>query len=163
MQQVAQLVERPIEVVEYQQHSLECNRCGQTHTLLMAPNHRPWSRLGSELTSPTRARWATTDICPTRNFQVLLRELGDIDIGVGTLQATNARMAMAVEDSVKQLREWVKQQSSCTCRRIALASAGSERVAVGNNWAGVLREFAGESTLSRNTRPVSCWRHTVSC
>jgi len=65
----------------------------------------------------------------------------------GTLQATNARMAMVVEDSIEQLREWVKQQSSCTCRRIALASAGSERVAVGNNWAGVL--------------PVSCWRHTV--
>jgi len=42
--------------------------------------------------------------------QELLRELGDIDIGVGTLQATNARMAMAVEESVKQLREWVKQQ-----------------------------------------------------
>lgn len=28
-----------------------------------------------------------------------MRELGDIDIGVGTLQATNARMAMVVEDS----------------------------------------------------------------
>jgi len=39
-------------------------------------------------------------------------ELGDIDIGVGTLQATNARMAMVVEDSIEQLREWVKQQSS---------------------------------------------------
>jgi len=74
-------------------------------------------------------------------------ELGDIDIGVGTLQATNARMAMVVEDSIEQLREWVKQQSSCTCRRIALASAGSES-GCGNNWAGVL--------------PVSCWRHTVS-
>lgn len=99
VQQVAQLVERPIEVVEYQRHSCECNRCGQTHTLLMAPNHRPWSRLGSEFTSPTRARWATTDICLTSKLQELMRELGDIDIGVGTLQATNARMAMVVEDS----------------------------------------------------------------
>jgi len=36
-------------------------------------------------------------------------------------------MAMVVEDSIEQLREWVKQQSSCTCRRIALASAGSEK------------------------------------
>lgn len=42
--------------------------------------------------------------------QELLRELGDIDIGVGTLQATNARMAEAVEGSVDQLREWVKKQ-----------------------------------------------------
>ena len=54
---------------------------------------------GSEFTSPTRARWATTDICPTSKLQELMRELGDIDIGVGTLQATNARMAMVVEDS----------------------------------------------------------------
>jgi len=48
VQQVAQLVERPIEVVEYQRLSFECNRCGQTHSS-MAPNHRPWSRLGVSL------------------------------------------------------------------------------------------------------------------
>lgn len=42
--------------------------------------------------------------------QELLHELADIDIGVGTLQATNARMAEAVEGSVDQLREWVKHQ-----------------------------------------------------
>jgi len=51
---------------------------------------------------------------------------------------------MVVEDSIEQLRG--VKQPSCTCRRIALASAGSERVAVGNNWAGVL--------------PVSCWRRS---
>ena len=45
-----------------------------------------------------------------RSSQVLLRELGDIDIGVGTLQATNHRMAEAVKESVGSLREWVKQQ-----------------------------------------------------
>jgi len=32
VQQVAQLVERPIEVVEYQRHSCECSDCGQIHT-----------------------------------------------------------------------------------------------------------------------------------
>ena len=36
---------------------------------------------------------------PYEKQQELLRELGNIDIGVGTLQATNARTAMAVEDS----------------------------------------------------------------
>ena len=63
---------------------------------------------------------------PYEKQQELLRELGNIDIGVGTLQATNARTAMAVEDSVEQLREWVKQQSSCACGRIAVACAGAE-------------------------------------
>ncbi len=42
--------------------------------------------------------------------QELLRELGDIEVGVGTLQATNERLAKAVKGSVDQLREWVKQQ-----------------------------------------------------
>ena len=32
VQQVAQLVKRPIEIVEYQQHSCECRHCGQIHT-----------------------------------------------------------------------------------------------------------------------------------
>ncbi len=42
--------------------------------------------------------------------QQLLREIGDIDIGVGTLQATNTRVFEAVNPSVSELREWVKQQ-----------------------------------------------------
>jgi len=82
----------------------------------MAPNHRPWSRL--EFTSPTRALGNYGHLSYEKQ-QELMPELGDIDIGV-FLQATNARMAMVVEDSIEQLRE-VKQQSSCTCRRIALA------------------------------------------
>jgi transposase len=43
--------------------------------------------------------------------QELLRELGGIDVGVGTLQATNARVYEAIVPSVSQLREWVQQQS----------------------------------------------------
>jgi transposase len=35
--------------------------------------------------------------------QELLRELGNIEIGVGTLACTNARMASAVKGSVDQL------------------------------------------------------------
>ena len=48
---------------------------------------------------------------PYEKQQELLRELGDIDIGVGTLQATNARVYEAILPSVSQLREWVQQQS----------------------------------------------------
>jgi transposase len=42
--------------------------------------------------------------------QELRRELGNIEIGVGTLACTNARMASAVKGSVDQLREWVRLQ-----------------------------------------------------
>jgi len=52
----------------------------------------------------------TTGICLTRNFQFLRWEIGNIDIGVGTLQATNNRVFEAINKSVSQLREWVKQQ-----------------------------------------------------
>lgn len=42
--------------------------------------------------------------------QELLREFGDIDIGVGTLQATNTRVYEAIYPSVTTLREWVQMQ-----------------------------------------------------
>lgn len=47
---------------------------------------------------------------PYEKQQELLWELGDIDIGVGTLQTTNSRVYEAIEPSVSQLREWVQQQ-----------------------------------------------------
>jgi len=46
--------------------------------------------------------------------QELLQELGNIDIGVGTLQATNSRMFEAINPSVNQLREWVQMQPTST-------------------------------------------------
>ncbi|NEO91190.1 MAG: transposase [Moorea sp. SIO3G5] len=52
----------------------------------------------------------TTGIFPIELQQELLRELGGIEVGVGTLVATNARMAEAVKGSVDSLREWVKGQ-----------------------------------------------------
>ncbi len=42
--------------------------------------------------------------------QELLRELGDINIGVGTLQAANQRVFEAVHPAVNELRDWVQQQ-----------------------------------------------------
>jgi len=49
----------------------------------------------------------------TRKQQELLWELGDINIGVGTLQATNTRVYEAVEPTVTKLREWVQDQPTC--------------------------------------------------
>jgi len=49
-------------------------------------------------------------ICTCVKQQELLWELGDIDIGVGTLQATNTRVYEAVEPAVTSLRQWVQHQ-----------------------------------------------------
>ena len=49
VQQVAQLVERPIEVVEYQQHTCECAHCGQIHTAPWPESIVPGQDLGVSL------------------------------------------------------------------------------------------------------------------
>ncbi len=108
-QQVVQLVERPLEIVEYQRQTCQCVHCGQTHTAAWSENIMP----GQDLSVGLQALLVWLGNYGHLSYekqQELLRELGDIDIGVGTLQATNARMAQAVEGSVKSLREWVKQQ-----------------------------------------------------
>ena len=76
--------------------------------------------------------------CRMRNSQVLLRELGDIDIGVGTLQATNSRMALAVEGCVQSCALVGQATTPGACGRIALAGTGAERMAVGKCRAKVL-------------------------
>jgi transposase len=48
--------------------------------------------------------------------QELLRELGGIEIGIGTLQATNARVANAVKPAVKDLWQWAPLQACRPCR-----------------------------------------------
>jgi len=72
------MVERPIEVVEYQRLSFECNRCGQTHTAAwpqtIVPGqdlgvYKPYTRVGQLRTSVLRETTRTN------------AELGDIDIG----------------------------------------------------------------------------------
>lgn len=40
----------------------------------------------------------------------MIWELGQLDIGVGTLQATNSRMAEGVATPVESLWEWAQQQ-----------------------------------------------------
>jgi transposase len=49
LQQVAQLVERPIEIVEYQQHSCECRDCGQIHRAAWPESIVPGQDLGVSL------------------------------------------------------------------------------------------------------------------
>ena len=47
--------------------------------------------------------------------QELLWELGQIQVGVGTLQATNERIADGVAKSVEQLWQWAQQQPNSAC------------------------------------------------
>ncbi len=49
VQQVAQLVERPIEIVEYQQQSCQCADCGQVHTAAWPESIVPGQDLGVSL------------------------------------------------------------------------------------------------------------------
>jgi transposase len=45
---------------------------------------------------------------PYEKQQEMLWELGQIEVGVGTLVATNERVEQAIESSVAQLRDWVQ-------------------------------------------------------
>lgn len=109
-QQVAQLVAHPIEVVEYQRHTCKCAGCGQLHTVDWPKGIVPGQDLSVGLQS--LLVWlGNYGHLSYEKQQELLRELGGIEVGVGTLAATNARMANAVKGSVDKLREWVKRQS----------------------------------------------------
>ena len=109
VQQVAQLVERPIEVVEYQQQSCQCVDCGQVHIAAWPQSIVPGQDLGVSLQA--LLVWlGNYGHLSYEKQQELLRELGDIDIGVGTLQETNTRVYEAIEPTVSELQEWVQQQ-----------------------------------------------------
>lgn len=109
VQQVAQLVECPIEIVEYQRHSCQCAHCGKVHTAAWPDQIVPGQDLGVSLQA--LLVWlGNYGHLSYEKQQELLWELGNIEIGVGTLQTTNTRVYEAVEPSVSQLREWVQQQ-----------------------------------------------------
>ena len=108
--QVARLVERPIEVVEYQRHSCQCARCGQVVAASWAEDVVP----GQDLSIGLQALLVWLGNYGHLSYekqQELLWELGQVEIGLGTLQATNSRMATAAADSVESLWEWAQQQA----------------------------------------------------
>lgn len=55
--------------------------------------------------------------------QELVWELGAIEIGTGTLQKTNQRIAEAVEPAINALWEWATQQSNVHVDETAAALA----------------------------------------
>lgn len=109
VQQVAQLVAKPIEIVEYHLCSCQCANC----KVKVSP---PWpdeiiesQDLGVRLQA--FIGWlGNYGHMPYAKIRELLYELGEIDIGEGTLVATNQRVATSVKTPFKQLGEWVKTE-----------------------------------------------------
>jgi transposase len=107
-QQVAQLVERPIEIVEYQRYTCICSECGETQAAEWSSEMVPGQDIGIRLQA--FLGWINNyGHLSYEKQQELLWSLGEIEIGVGTLVATNERIDGAVAQSIDLLKEWIKQ------------------------------------------------------
>ncbi len=106
-QQVAQLVDQPIEVVEYHRYHCQCANCGQVTKANWSPQMIPGQDLGVKLQA--FLGWlGNYGHLPYEKQQELLWELGQIEIGLGTIVATNQRVETAINPYVEQLSQWVK-------------------------------------------------------
>jgi transposase len=106
---VAQLVERPIEIVEYKQECGYCKDCGSKVLAVLPKEMIAGQDLGVGLQA--MLGWMSHyGHLSYRKQQEWLKEIGGIEVGVGTLQATTARLVKAVEPSINELKEWVKKQ-----------------------------------------------------
>ncbi|MEA5564368.1 IS66 family transposase [Anabaena sp. UHCC 0399] len=107
-QAVAQLVACPIEVVEYQRHTCVCECCGNVQAAQWSQDIIPGQDLGTSLQA--FLGWANNYAhMPYEKQQEMLWELGHIEIGLGTLVTTNERIQKAIEPSISELSNWVKQ------------------------------------------------------
>jgi transposase len=105
-QQVAQLVAKPIEIVEYQRHHIRCACCQKVTKADWSPEIIPGQDLAIRLQG--LLGWlGNYGHLPYEKQQEFLWELGDIKIGVGTLVKTNQRISGAIKKSVSELKNWV--------------------------------------------------------
>ena len=105
-QQVAQLVAKPIEIVEYQRHHIRCDCCQKVSIANWSPEIIPGQDLGIKLQG--LLGWlGNYGHLPYEKQQELLWELGEVKIGVGTLVKTNQRISQGSKKSVTELRNWV--------------------------------------------------------
>ena len=106
-QQVAQLVDKPIEVVEYHRYHCQCSECGTMTAADWEPKMIPGQDLGVKLQA--FLGWlGNYGHLPYEKQQEMLWELGEIEIGLGTLVTTNQRVEKAINPSVEQLSKWLK-------------------------------------------------------
>ncbi len=108
-QQVACLVAKPIEVVEYQTQSCKCLECGGVVQGPLPEGIVPGQDLNINLQA--LLVWlGNYGHLSYEKQQELVRELGAIEIGTGTLQKTNQRVAESVEPAINDLWEWAKHR-----------------------------------------------------
>jgi transposase len=114
-QQVVCLAALPIEVVEYQRVKCQCNECGAM--VMGAPASGIVPGLDLSIDLQALLSWlGNYGHISYEKQQEFLRELGGIEIGIGTLQATNARVADAVKPAVEELWKWAPLQAFRPCR-----------------------------------------------
>lgn len=105
---VAVLVERPIEIVEYQRHHSRCECCEEITIPQWSNQIVPGQDLGIKLQG--LLGWlGNYGHLPYAKQQELLWELGEIEVGVGTLVACNQRLSEAIKPSISELSEWINQ------------------------------------------------------
>ena len=106
--QVAQLVAKPIEIVCYEQYSCQC-ACGVELTGQWPSDVVPTQDLsiGVQSLLGWLGNYGHLSYGKQQDF---LKELGDIEIGLGTLHATNERVANAVIQPVDKLWQWARAQ-----------------------------------------------------
>jgi len=109
IQQVAQLVANPIEIVEYHRYHYKCTHCGRSGVADWSDQMIPGQDLGVRLQALIGWLGNYTHM-PYTKIRELLFELGQIDIGEGTLVATNQRVAQSIEAPVEALGDWVKNE-----------------------------------------------------
>ena len=109
IKQVAQFVANPIEVVEYHRVHKKCNHCGIVNAANWSDEIIPGQDLGVRLQA--LIGWLGNYAhMPYTKIRELIQELGQIDIGEGTLVKTNQRVAQAIERPVEELENWVKTE-----------------------------------------------------
>jgi transposase len=104
--QVAQLNERPIEVVEYEQASCACRDCGALVEATMPLDVIPGQDLGVSLQAMLVWLGEYGHLSYEKQ-QEWLWEIGRIKIGIGTLCATTGRVAKLVTPQVLALSQWI--------------------------------------------------------
>ena len=98
----------PIEIVEYQRQTCVCLGCGNWQVADWSSDIVPGQDIGIKLQA--FLGWMNNyGHLPYEKQRELLRELGQIEIGLGTLVNTNERLNDAVEPSVSELKEWIQQ------------------------------------------------------
>jgi transposase len=108
-QQVACLVAKPIEVVEYQTQSCKCLECGGIVRGSLPEGIVP----GQDLNINLQALLVWLGNYGHLSYEKqreLVWELGAIEIGTGTLQKTNQRVADSVEIAINDLWEWARHR-----------------------------------------------------